>query len=384
MANSRLAIIGARGIGKHGGFETVVAELAPRLTAGGSEVHCSARTSDGSQPSISTSGVHLMHFPFTFPRTYSIGKMFEVLYDSYFVIKAIFKLKCDVVYCLGVAGGLALLLTKFSRSRSAVNVDGLEWTRDKFGSVTRLFLRLSFLACCIGSDRIVLDNKALMNHVPERFRKKAVCITYGVSPIDCGRQRDQPLLVGTKEQTVLEKAGYWLVVARLEPENNIHRIIHAYLMSSTTLPLVIVGDCSSHRYEETLAALAGSAGDEKKVVMAGSIYERAKLDALRCGCIAYVHGHSVGGTNPSLLEAMSAGNVVICHDNEFNRVVSSNSALYFSDESSLADIMSQIQSTPSKFSALGEIAMQRVQRYHRWDDVVAEHEKLFSELTKDI
>ncbi len=380
MSNGKLAIIGARGIGHHGGFETVVAELAPRLNDGGSEVYCSARSSDEDSANDSFKGVHVMQFPFTFPRTYSIGKIFEVLYDSYFVVKAKYKLRCDTVYCLGVAAGLSLLLTKWSRSTSAVNVDGLEWTRDKFGFVTRLFLRISFLACCIGCDRIVLDNKALIDHVPKRFRKKAVCITYGVAPIDCNELSEVALVVGANEKTVLENGHYWLVVARLEPENNIHRIIGAYLASSTTLPLVIVGDCSSQRYQKTLTILSERAGTGKKIVMAGSIYDKARLNALRCGCTAYIHGHSVGGTNPSLLEAMSTGNIVICHDNVFNREVSSNSALYFSDEPSLAEIMNQMESTPSKFSDLGKNAMQRVERFYRWDDIVAEHEKLFSEL----
>ena len=380
MSNGRLAIIGARGIGHHGGFETVVAELAPRLNDGGSEVYCSARSSDASSENASFKGVHVMQFPFVFPKTYSIGKIFEVLYDSYFVVKAKYKLKCDTVYCLGVAAGLSLLLTKWSRSTSAVNVDGLEWTRDKFGFVTRLFLRVSFLACCVGCDRIVLDNRALIDHVPKRFRKKAVCIAYGVTPINCGEGAEIASVVGVKEKTVLEDGRYWLVVARLEPENNIHRIIGAYLSSSTTLPLIIVGDCSSQRYEEALSALADRVAPDKKIIMAGSIYDKERLNALRCGCAAYIHGHSVGGTNPSLLEAMSAGNIVICHDNAFNREVSSDSALYFSDEPSLAEIMNQIESTPSRFSGLGKGAMQRVERFYRWEDVVTEHEKLFSEL----
>ena len=380
MTNGKIAIIGARGIGHHGGFETVVAELAPRLNTRGSEVYCSARSSDGGQADTSFKGVRLMQFPFTFPKTYSISKIFEVLYDSYFVVKAKYKLKCDTVYCLGVAAGLSLLLTKWSRSTSAVNVDGLEWTRDKFGFVTKLFLRISFLACCIGCDRIVLDNKALIDHVPKKFRKKTVCITYGVTPIDCSKESESVLTVGANEMTVLKKGGYWLVVARLEPENNIHRVIRAYLSSSTTIPLVIVGDCSSMRYKNTLNILANSAMAGKKVVMAGSIYDKARLDALRCSCAAYIHGHSVGGTNPSLLEAMSAGNVVICHDNPFNREVSSNSAMYFSDEPSLADILNQIECAPSRFSNLGKSAMQRVDEFHRWDDIVIEHEKLFSEL----
>jgi rhamnosyltransferase len=378
MKKRRLAIVGARGLGHHGGFETVVAELAPRLRDGGHEIYCSTRSTQPVDGEASIEGINLVRFPFRFPRSYSIGKMFEVLYDSFFVLKAKCGLKCEAVYCLGVAGGISLLLTKWSRTSSAVNVDGLEWTRDKFGPVTRLFLRLSFLACCIGSSRIVLDNRALMSYVPRRFRGKTVCITYGVSPIEC---REGPVpVVGPDREMLLRRGEFWLVVARLEPENNIHLVVRAYNASSSTRPLVIVGDCSSQRYKGTLEALIGETAKDKNVILAGSIYDSSTLNALRCSCLAYVHGHSVGGTNPSLLEAMSAGNLVICHDNPFNREVASDSGLFFSDESSLRNIMNEVDAAPMKYSNFGKKARELVERHHGWDDIVAEHERMFSEL----
>lgn len=377
MSGGKLAIVGARGVGHHGGFETVVAELAPRLSDRGTAVYCSSRTSEGDHTAESFKGVRIMNFPLVFPKSYSIGKLFEVLYDSYFVIKARIGLGCDTVYCLGVASGFTLLLTKFCRGSTAVNVDGLEWRREKFGTVTRLFLWMSFLACCLGCDRIVLDNNALIEHVPKRFRRKIVCITYGVVPVDCSAASETALLTG---KVVLERGGYWLVVARLEPENNIHRIISAYLASGTRRPLVVVGDCSSPSYKESLESLARRSEGEKRVVMPGSLYDRARLDALRCNCFAYIHGHSVGGTNPSLLEAMSARNLVICHDNPFNREVASDTALYFSDEQTLVEVLDRVERDWSTFSDLQDRARRRVEDNHGWDDIVIQHDRLFSEM----
>ena len=157
----KLAIIGARGIGNHGGFETVVRELAPRLQSRGHEVYCSVRRTYDCSADSTFQGVRLMCFPFFFPKSYSLAKIWEVFYDSFFVLKCRLILKCDAVYCLGVASGVSLLLTRASSSVSMTNVDGLEWTRGKFGLVAKLFLLMSFMASCAGSDRIVLDNSRL-------------------------------------------------------------------------------------------------------------------------------------------------------------------------------------------------------------------------------
>jgi rhamnosyltransferase len=322
----------------------------------------------------------MLRFPFRLPRTYGVGKAFEILYDSYFVMKSRFVLKSDIVYCLGVSSGLALCVLRPFKILSAVNVDGLEWTREKFGIVEKVFLRASFLACCAASTRIVLDNRALMPHIPEKFRWKTVHITYGVSGTSCQFQSErEPQIQLPKGNRVFDGA-YWLVVARLEPENNIHLIIRGYLSSASTRPLVIVGSCSSSRYERVLKDIVGKTGGGKTVIMAGSIYDRRLLTWLRCGCRAYIHGHSVGGTNPSLLEAMSVGNVVIAHDNVFNRDVCIEAALYFTDELSLARSIDAVDENPSAFGGLAEEAKRRADEHHRWEDVVSAHEKLFSDM----
>lgn len=377
MIGMKLAIIGARGIGNHGGFETVVGELAPRLQAKGHDVYCSVRRTDECSAVSEFRGVKLICFPFSFPESYSLGKMWEVFYDSYFVLKCRLFMKCDVVYCLGVASGFSLLLTRWSRSISVVNVDGLEWTRGKFGILARFFLRASFIASCIGSDRIVLDNRRLEEFTPKEFRRKAVYIPYGVSTIGSHKPSLKDCVTATGSPLDVAEGGYWLIVARLEPENNIHTIIEAYLRSESHLPLVIVGDCSSRRYEKMLLSLAKDVGHNKRIAMVGSIYDQELLTTLRLGCAAYIHGHSVGGTNPSLLEAMSVGNTIISHDNVFNREVCSDAAVYYKDVPTLVNLMNEIDSDSSDFSELGRKARNRAGKLYRWEDVVMMHEQMF-------
>ena len=381
MKAFRVAIIGARGIGGHGGYETVVAELAPRLKERGHQVYCSTRSLEDAEFHSDFKGVQLMRFPFRFPEKYSISKTFELLYDSYFVVRCKIALKCDAVYCLGVVSGIALLATSFFGASTAVNIDGLEWTRGKFGRIVRFFLRLSFLASCLGSNRIVLDNQALIDYVPQRFRNKTVCITYGVSPVACSDSADIDFVLRNDGIINRSKGTYWLVVARLEPENNIHKIIHAYVLSKSTNPLVIIGDCSSPGYERNLLDLAADVGSEKRVILAGSVYDQEILRQLRCGCLAYIHGHSVGGTNPSLLEAMSAGNVIISHDNPFNREVCHDAAVYFRNASDLAEAMNAVENAPSRFHDLGRMASRLSEENHKWEEITTEYEQLLRTLT---
>lgn len=382
MVGKKLAIIGARGVGNHGGFETVVGELAPRLRDRGYEVFCSVRELKCVEPSSRLSGVTFLVFPLSFPKSYSLGKMFEVLYDSYFILKCSLSLKCDALYCLGVGSGIPLLLTRWLCPFLVVNVDGLEWERAKFGTLTKLFLRVSFLASCIAASRIVVDNNHLMNYLPRWSREKAVCIPYGVSSIRSGTAFPRSSPDERLEFIDSHKNGYWLVVARLEPENSIHTILEAYALSQSTKPIVVVGGCSSRRYEKRLSNIVNGMDDMKKVIMTGPIYDRELLDSFRRGCMTYIHGHSVGGTNPSLLEAMSVGNIIIAHDNVFNREVSGSTALYFGDAQVLAAIMNRLERIPSDFVGYGASARERVETSYRWEDVVAAHERLFSAQTR--
>ena len=381
MRRRIIAIVGARGIANYGGFETVVAELAPRLQSNGYEVVCSARMSGTSVEDEVFKGVRVIHFPFRFPRSNRTGRLLEVLYDWYFLVRCSLFLRCDVVYCLGIAGGPILLLARSCGAATVVNLDGLEWKRPKFKMVERIYIRIAFLSSCIFSDRLILDNRKLMDFIPESVKPKAVFIPYGVSPRD--RLHWDPSLPAkyvSGRSVNITSNGFWLVVARLEPDNNIHTIIEAYSRSKSRKPMIVVGSFSSLTYEESVTSIVSAMPAGKEVVFLGSVFDQVHLTMLRCNCFAYIHGHSVGGTNPSLLEAMSWGNMILAHDNVFNRDVSEGNALFFRGVDDLANEMDLVDQAPERYTHLGTKVDEIARTRYRWDDVASAYDDLFKNL----
>jgi rhamnosyltransferase len=325
-------------------------------------------------------GATLLYFPFRFPKRGVLARGFEAFYDWYFAVMCTFFMKCDVVYFLGTASGFALPLCRLSRSRIVVNVDGVEWKRAKFSRAQRNLIKLFFYASLIGSHSLLLDNSRLLDSIPQSFRNKVTHIRYGVTTTEC-KDWNPKLLQGIgKGEQALSPTNYWLIVSRLEPDNNIHTIIEGYCSSRSKMPLVVVGSFSSAEYERSIRNLLGAMPHGKEIVFMGSLYDQQRLHMLRCYCCGYIHGHSVGGTNPSLLEAMSARNLIIAHDNVFNREVCSDFALYFVDAKDLADRMDSIENDRSGLENLRESVYARVSKEYRWEDVTVEYDRLFQSL----
>ena len=380
---SRVGIIGARGISNYGGFETVVGELAPRLAAMGYEVYCSHRRLAEGAMTAEFKGVKVLYFPFCFPAGHRGARLFEVLYDWYFLFKCAFVLRCDIVYCLGVASGPFLIATRLTRTKTCVNVDGLEWRRRKFGLADKAYLKLAFTTSCAFSNVCVLDNSQLKGYLDTKVVGKSAVIPYGVNSTTCGEWDGLVLekYLEKGEGISVDSQGFLLVVARLEPENNIDVIVKAYSSSECTSPLLVVGDFSSPAFEEEIMTIANSVPEGKRVLFTGSIFNRGDLEMLRCHCSAYIHGHSVGGTNPSLLEAMSAGDLIIAHDNVFNKEVCGDSALFFSNEQSLREAIDIIGTDSSQHRARRDKALDIVRKKYGWEDITSAYDKLFKRLS---
>jgi rhamnosyltransferase len=378
MNRPKVAIIGARGFGKYGGFETFVGELVPRLEGRSYEIYCSSeRNETGDNPSTMF-GSTVIYFPIRFPHNYTLRKVFENLYDWYFVSKCTLSPRCDLVYCLGTLSGISLIIPKIFGVTSIVNVDGLEWKRAKLSALERALLKFYFIISCWLSTSIVVDNRQLTQYIPSRLKKKAIFLPYGASSITPPRwEWDLISEYITESESGISPNDYWLVVARLEPDNNIHTIIEGYLSSHSTKPLVIVGDFTSLKFKTILDNLLTRVPKGKKVLMVGSIYNKRILDMLRSYCLAYLHGHSVGGTNPSLLEAMGAGNLVIAHDNPFNREVSGDTALYFRESPDLASLLGEIEQDMEKFSGLKRSTQKRAFEKYEWGEVADSYNNMF-------
>ena len=376
--NSKIAIIGSRGIpAKYGGFETAVEAVAPRLVEKGWNIFASCEgLRDQSKPAV-YKGVNLFYFPVRpFFRI-----VYEVLYDVYSLVKS--SLVCDCIYMLGYGAGLFFFIPKIVRKKLVVNVDGLEWKREKFNKLEKSILLTSERAAVAFADVIVADSKEIKKYIEGRYKKKAVYITNGVDAPQVEKWDEQKFSGQgfLKENTALLPKDYWLAVARLEPENNIHVTVQAFLKSTSNRKLVIIGNFSSKKYQRHVLKILEDNNAGERVILTGAIYDVHLLNMLRQNCFAYIHGHSVGGTNPTLLEAMSMKNLVIAHGNEFNREVGGQTTLYFKDASDLAAKIEEIENKPDSFAHLKEAAYSRVLSNYSWTDIVQEYDKLFTALS---
>jgi glycosyltransferase involved in cell wall biosynthesis len=377
QSNTRIAIIGSRGIpAKYGGFETAVEAVAPKLAEMGWNVVVSCEgPRDKSKPAV-YKGVTLFYFPVRpFFRV-----LYETLYDVYSLMKS--SLMCRCVYMLGYGAGLFFFVSRILRKKLIVNVDGLEWKREKFNRFERAILLASEKAAVTFADVIVADSKEIKKYIEGRYKKKAVYITNGVNAPQLEKWDEQKLASHAllKESTGLSPDSYWLAVARLEPENNIHVIVESFLKSDSKKKLVIIGNFSSKKYQRRVLEILEDRNAGKRVILTGAVYDVSLLNMLRQHCFACIHGHSVGGTNPALLEAMSMRNLIIAHDNEFNREVGEQTMLYFKNAVDLTMIIGDVETKLDSFAHLKEAAYSRVLSHYSWTNIVKEYDVLFKEL----
>jgi rhamnosyltransferase len=366
----RLAIIGARGIANYGGFESYVAELAPRLVALGFAVTCSCEKEGHDQPSFHK-GARLRYFPFKPPRNYTLRKMFEIVYDIYFILRSDY----DVVYGLNANAGPFYLFPRLLGKDSIVNIDGMDWVRSKYNKYEKFLFKALYFLVEGTARRVAIDSRFMRNFVPPKFRDKLV---YAPNGVNLSEPRTFSNSCITVHGQKIERGRYWLVVARLEPENNIDSIIDGYANSRSNRPLLVVGNFTSERYEEHVERLGSELDVADRVHLLGGIYDRVLLDCIRGGCFAYIHGHSVGGTNPSLLEVMSMSKVVLAFDTGFNREVGGESILYFRDSADLAMMITRVELAYQSFVPIGALARQRISVNYNWDKLMEDYALIFS------
>ena len=329
MSKKKVAIVGARGIANYGGFETFVCELAPGLVKNGFEVYCSCER-DKEMP-LEYKGAKLIYFPLDMPSNYQLRKLLEFIYDIYFGF--LFSFNCDIIYFLGFSANIFTFFPRILRKKSIVNMAGVEWERSKFSKRERALLKFFFKLSLIGSNHVIIDNKKLIHYIDKKYHYKVICITYGVNEISKIKWNQDIIEHYTKLEVNSDE--YWLAVARLQPDNNIDLILNGYIKSNSKKPLIIVGGISCEDdYENKILEILNK-NTNKKIILTGGIYNQNHLNMFRQNCFGYIHAHSIGGTNPSLLEAMIMKNIIIAHDNEFNRDVAEDSALYFKDENDL-------------------------------------------------
>ena len=361
----KIAIIGSRGIPAHyGGFETFAQELAPRLVEMGHDVTVYCRAGyTGDPPPASFKGVRLIHTPYLRNRSletpsHELSSIFDSLRRGF-----------DVYYFLGTRSSILYLLLRLAGRKVVVHTDGIEWKRRKWGRVGRAYLKASeWIAARLAARVLVTDAEAMRRYYLERYGRDSRCIPYGAPTPD-------EVDLSTLASWGLERGGYHMVVCRLEPENNVDVIIREFVASGSERTLIIVGSTNYRTpYHRRLRALATS-----QVRFLGAVYG-ADLEALRSGAFAYIHGHEVGGTNPSLLEAMGCGNSVLALDTEFDReVLAGTGYLWTGASGSLAGLIDRVESSPEEAASMGQRARQRIKDSYSWERVADAHDRMFRE-----
>lgn len=357
-------MIGTRGApALYGGFETAVEEIGARLAAAGHEVTVYCR--NPGQSITSHRGMRLVNL------TSVRRRGLETL--SHTALSMLHANLCLPEVALVFNAGNAPLIPML-RARGvpvAVNVDGVEWRREKWGPAASRYYRAAERAAVRWADALIADARGIQRYYADSYGAFPVFIPYG-APLLSDQATDGPAHFG------LDPKRYHLVVARFEPENNLPAIIQGFQSSNANCPLVVVGNPQSH-HPRLKAAIDAAAADQR-IIFTGGVWEPRVLDQLYAHALTYVHGHSVGGTNPSLLRAMGAGAPTIAFDVCFNREVLGEGAAFFATPDELAALLRDAERSPDAWSARAGDARDRVATFYNWDLVAASYESLCQHL----
>jgi glycosyltransferase involved in cell wall biosynthesis len=362
----RIAIFGARGIpAKWGGFDTFVTNLAPRLAAKGHDitVFCMPKYSQHDKPPV-IDGVHLIYLPTIYGKT-TETLLHELLSSLY----ALFRLRrFDIYYILGCRSTMVYLPHYWMRRTLVINTDGLDWIRRKWGWFARNFLRFNYWIARKIGKQLVSDSFELKKYYLENYKKETVFLTNGGEIIE----ERHPEVV---RKYGLEPGEYCLVACRMEPENNIDIIISEFSKTSLKKRLVIAGGANyKSPYFEQLKRT-----DDCRILFLGPVYEEGHIEQLHLHAYLYLHGHEVGGTNPSLLKAMACGNIIIAHDVRFNReVLDGNGLMWDKNEGSLTARLTEADKNYKQYQkTLPGKCIERIRTCYSWDKVGRDHELFF-------
>ncbi len=362
----KISILGTRGIpAGYGGFETFAEELSTRLAERGHLVTVYGRRRFVDPALSSYRGVRIRVLPCL------RHKYLETVSHTFLSALAALRGDCDVVLVCNAANAIFCWIPGLRDIPVVLNVDGIERLRKKWNLLGRWVYRMSeFLATQI-PDVAVSDARAIQSYYLEEYGAETRFIAYG-APV--GKVASHAML----DRLGLRPGRYLLYVSRLEPENNAHLVMEAYLRSSARFPLAVVGDAPySGRYIEKLKGMARR-GD---ILLPGAIYGLGYRELLS-HCLCFIQATEVGGTHPALIEALGAGCLVLVNDTPENREVAEGAALLyaFNDVESLRQLIDRVSLQPGDGGPLREAAERRVRERYDWTAVVNQYEALFYEL----
>lgn len=362
----RIAILGTRGIpNTYGGFE----QFAEYLSVGFVKLGHSVTVYNVSFHEYREDNYKGVKIRKVYSPEKIIGAAGNFIYD-FLSLKDALKRDFDIIYELGYhSNAPSYYLLKKQSPVVVTNMDGIEWKRSKWNAFTQKLIRKLEYIAVKKSDYLISDNPAIHEYYIKQFNRDSYYIPYGAKMVD---DFDEIVL----KRYHVSPRSYFLIIARLEPENNIETILDGFVQSGSDYPFLVIGNKDS-RYGKFLQ----NKYKQQNIRFLGGIYQKKELDDLRHFACRYFHGHSVGGTNPSLLEAMAAQAFIIAHDNPYNRVVLEEGALYFKDSSMVSEII-QSSLNPDIRNALIISNVEKIRRQYSWDKIISDYERLFQKLLK--
>lgn len=367
----KIAFVSTRGIpNNYGGFEQFAEYISVGMAQRGHEVVVYSPKFHPYQEST-YKGVRIKHI--YSPETWMGSSVGSFFYDFASLRDALKKEDFDIIYEAGYTSIIPAYIwfnvKKRKRPIFTTNMDGLENKRSKFSPMVRRFLDWEEKMAVKYSHYLIADNMGIHDYYKEKYGKESKFLAYGADIHDDFKAE-------YLEEFGLKSEEYYILIARLEPENNIVMAIEGYLHSKENgrRPLIVVGKTNTPHGKE----LVEKYGNERNVEFVGGIYDFKKLDSVRHFSKAYFHGHSVGGTNPSLLEAMAAGCFIFAHDNIFNRTVLKENAFYYPSADKVTEYLNRID-TIAEGSKIQYTArnIEVIRNEYSWESLIDKHEKYF-------
>lgn len=356
----RIAIIGTNGLpGNYGGWDQLVNHLTINLKNDFKFIVYTSSNNKTSHPQfINSAKIEYVKL--------SPNGIQSIFYDLISMIDAVYK--ADILFVCGISGCIFFPFIKLFKKKIYLNPDGIEWKRKKFKKPTKLFLKISEYVGVKFSDTVISDNLKIHEYILNKYKVNSSLIEYGGDHVKYGISLDSKL----KHTYNISEKKYAFKVCRIEPENNIDVILDAF--SRVELKLVLIGNWKISSFG---IDLRNKYLKFTNLLLLDPIYDLQILDQFRNNCLIYIHGHSVGGTNPSLVEAMSLGLAIVSFDVEYNRETTENKAIYFSNSNELFQIINMIEKSNFKLKDISFNMLEIAKRRYTWEIICNKYKSIF-------
>lgn len=356
----KIAIIGTRGIpNNYGGFEQLAEYLSVGLAAKGHELYVYSPHNHPYKEST-YNGVNIIH---KYDPEYKVGTMGQFIYDFNCIVDT-YKHNFDIILQLGYTS--SSIWSKFFPKSPVVvtNMDGLEWKRTKFTKSVKKFIKFAEQLAINNSDVFVADSVGIQRYLTDTYNKESTYIAYGAHIFN--NNSDEVL-----EEYGLFPYGYDMLIARLEPENSIDTILSGLELSKSKRPFIVIGN-----HESKYGNYLKKKFKDRRIIFLGAIYDINKLNNLRYYSNLYFHGHTVGGTNPSLLEAMASNSLICANENLFNRSILNDDAFYFVDSKDVSIVIDSVQKSDDNNQMI-QNNRRKIMYDFSWETIIDQYEGLF-------